>query len=66
MPVWIQTLLRLAAALLDWIWKERARARAAAVRADPGSEWLRRFGGSDRRNNQAATGPEDSGGGGDG
>ncbi|WP_165174633.1 hypothetical protein [Desulfovibrio sp. ZJ369] len=65
MPSWAQALIRVIVALLEW-WRERkTQKRVAAVRADPGSEWLRKFGGTDRRNKDASTGPEDAGGGGD-
>lgn len=58
MPLWAQTLLRLALGILDFLRRERARAdHAADVRADPGTGWLRRFGGTDRR----ATGAPDTG-----
>lgn len=38
----------LAALLADWR-ARKARERVDAVRADPGGEWLRKFGGSDKR-----------------
>ena len=59
MPSWAQALIRLAVALLEW-WRERkARNRVDAVRADPGSEWMRKFGGTDKR---SSSGPDDAGG----
>lgn len=58
MPLWAQALLRLTLGLLDFLRRERERAsRAAAVRADPGTGWLRRFGGTDKR----TAGPADTG-----
>lgn len=58
MPLWAQALLRLALGILDFLRRERARAdHAADVRADPGTGWLRRFGGTDKR----ATGTADTG-----
>lgn len=57
MPSWAQALIRLAVALLEW-WRERkARNRVDAVRADPGSEWMRKFGGTDKR---SSSGPGDA------
>ena len=38
----------LAALLADWR-ARKARARVDAVRADPGGQWLRKFGGGDKR-----------------
>ena len=59
MPSWAQALIRLAVALLEW-WRERkTQKRVYAVRADPGSEWLRKFGGTDKR---SASGTDDAGG----
>ncbi len=55
-------LLELCRVVIAKIRAYRAEKRADAVRADPGSAWLRRFGGADRRNGQAASGPEDAGG----
>lgn len=60
MPVWAQALLRLAVALLASLRQRRARKRVAAVRADPAGQWLRKFGGADRR---AASGSDNAGGG---
>lgn len=66
MPSWAQALLRLALALLEW-WRERkARNRVDAVRADPGAEWVRKFGGTDQRDGQPPSpGSQDAGSGGD-
>lgn len=50
MPLWAQALLRLALGILTFLRQEKARTEhAAAVRADPGTGWLRRFGGTDKR-----------------
>ncbi|WP_300882844.1 hypothetical protein [uncultured Desulfovibrio sp.] len=61
MRVLLQALLRLALGLLDFVRAERKKRRAGAVRADPAGEWLRGFGGADRR-----SGSGDAGGRGDG
>ena len=58
MPVWAQALLRLVVAVVAFFRRERARSRTDAVRADPGGEWMRKFGGSDRR---ASPGADDAG-----
>jgi hypothetical protein len=43
------------------IWKScRRNARIDAVRSDPGTEWLRKFGGTDQRG-KSSSGSEDSG-----
>lgn len=61
MPLWAQTLLRLALGILDFLRRERARAdHAADVRADPGTGWLRRFGGTDKRSPRSADTGRDS------
>lgn len=59
MPSWAQALLRLLVALLGWWRQRKARDRIDAVRADPGSEWLRKFGGADKR---PPSGSDDAGG----
>lgn len=41
------------AALYEWKQRQAAR-RAAAVRADPQSEWLRKLGGKDERSTTSA------------
>lgn len=64
MPAWVAALIRILAALVEEIRRKRRQEHIDAVRADPGSEWLRRFGGADQRNKDASTGPEDAGGGG--
>ena len=54
----ILALVRVLAALLaDWR-ARKAQARVDAVRADPGGEWLRKFGGGDKR---PASGADDAG-----
>ncbi len=58
MPVWAQALLRLVVAVLAFFRRESARSRTDAVRADPGGEWVRKFGGSDKR---ASPGTDDAG-----
>lgn len=47
----------LAALLADWR-ARKARDRVDAVRADPGGQWLRKFGGGDKR---PASGSGDAG-----
>ena len=49
MPVWAQALLRLVVAVVAFFRRERSRSRTDAVRADPSGEWMRKFGGSDKR-----------------
>lgn len=64
MPSWAKALIRLAVALVEW-WKERkAHSRVDAVRADPGTEWVRKMGGSDNRVTPPS--PKDPGRSGDG
>lgn len=48
--------------LLDAYKAYRNRDRVDAVRDDPGSEWLRKFGGEDKRDG-ASTPTDDAGGG---
>lgn len=61
MPLWAQALLRLALGILSCLRAEKARAdHAAAVRADPGTGWLRRFGGTDKRSPRSADTGRDS------
>lgn len=63
MPSWAQALIRLATALLAW-WQERKTStRVDAVRADSGSAWLHKFGGTDKRTGDAASDSKDSGSG---
>lgn len=62
MPLWAQALLRLVVAVLAFFRRERAKSRTDAVRADPGGEWVRKFGGSDKR---ASPGTDDAGSRGD-
>lgn len=64
MPAWVAALIRILAALVEEIRRKRRQEHIDVVRADPGSEWLRRFGGADQWNKDASTGPEDTGGGG--
>lgn len=60
MRLWMQIVLQLVVGALTFLRREKERAsRAAAVRSDPGSAWLRRFGGQDRRSDNA--GSHDSG-----
>lgn len=59
MQAWVQLLLRLVFGVLEFVRAEREKRRTAAVRTDPAGEWLRKFGGADRR---ASTGSEDAGG----
>ena len=54
-------LLEVCRVLVAKIRAYRDKKRADAVRADPGAEWLRKFGGADRRN-PASSGPDDAGG----
>ncbi|SCM70001.1 hypothetical protein KL86DES1_10124 [uncultured Desulfovibrio sp.] len=50
-------------AIVNW-WKTRKNAeRTTAVRDDPGSAWVSKFGGTDERKPQP--GSDDAGGGGD-
>lgn len=57
MRLWMHIVLQLVVGALDFLRRERARAdHAADVRADPGTGWLRRFGGTDKR----ATGAPDT------
>ncbi|WP_300909190.1 hypothetical protein [uncultured Desulfovibrio sp.] len=57
-------LLELCRVVIAEIRTYRDKKRADAVRTDPAGEWLRKFGGTDQRNKDASTGPEDAGGGG--
>ena len=63
MPAWAQTLLQLVVAALDWWRKRKAQHRVDVVRADPADEWLRKFGGEDKR---IAASAKDAGGDSDG
>lgn len=61
MPLWAQALLRLALGILTFLRQEKERAdHAASVRADPGTGWLRRFGGTDKRSSGASDTGRDS------
>ena len=51
-------LARVALAVAGFFRREKARRRVDAVRSDPAGQWLRKFGGTDKRN---AT-PHDAGG----
>ena len=62
---WFAPLLRLAHALLDLFMASRRQNRVDTVRADPGAEWVRKFGGTDKRAGNAAPGPAHTGGRGD-
>ena len=55
-------LARVALAVADFLRREKDRRRVDAVRSDPVGQWLRRFGGKDKR----TTSPHDAGGRNDG
>ena len=62
--VWVRllTLVARVVYVLALAWKKiKASRRAGAVRADPAGEWVRKFGGADKR-----SGADDAGGRGDG
>lgn len=59
MPAWVASLIRILASLVEEIRRKRRQAHVDAVRADPAGEWLRKFGGTDRRS--TSSGPADSG-----
>ena len=50
-------LARVALAVADFFRREKARRRVDAVRSDPAGQWLRKFGGEDKR----TAGPHDAG-----
>ena len=54
-------LARVALAVVELLRREKARRRVDAVRSDPAGQWLRKFGGEDRR----SSGAPDAGGSGD-
>lgn len=60
-------LLQVIHALIELYNSFRRNRRVDAVRSDPGSEWLRKFGGTDERDKSGSdTTPNDPGGKGDG
>lgn len=55
MRLWMHIVLQLVVGALTFLRREKARAdHAACVRADPGTGWLRRFGGTDKRTPRSA------------
>lgn len=58
MSAWVTALIRILAAFVEEVRRLRRQTHMDAVRADPAGEWLRRFGGTDRR---SASGPENAG-----
>lgn len=54
-------LLQVIHALIELYKTFRRNQRTDAVRADPGSEWLHKFGGTDKRTDTSAADPEDPG-----
>ena len=60
MPAWVTPLIRILVSLVEEIRRKRRQAHIDAVRADPAGEWVREFGGTDKRAN--SSGSADSGG----